>query len=42
MNQRAVYFVVQLTIKPGKLDAFKEIAEAMIAVTRKRTGRSRL
>jgi quinol monooxygenase YgiN len=38
MSQRAVYFIVHLTIKPGKLDAFKEIAEEMIAVTRKEPG----
>ncbi len=38
MNKRAVYFNVHLTIHPGKLDAFKEIAEAMIAVTRKEPG----
>jgi len=38
MNKRAVYFNVHLTINPGKLDVFKEIAEGMIAVTRKESG----
>ncbi len=38
MNEHAVYFIVHLTINPGKLDAFKEIAEGMIASTRKEPG----
>ncbi len=38
MNKRAVYFHVQLAVTPGKLDAFKQIAEMMIAVTRNEPG----
>ena len=30
---KRVYFMVNLDIKDGKLDAFKDIAQAMIAVT---------
>ena len=38
MNKNAVYFNVSLKINAGQLDAFKEIAEAMIAVTRQESG----
>jgi len=38
MNKRAVYFNVDLTINPGKLDAFQEIADMMIAATRQEPG----
>ena len=37
MNE-AVYFDVHFKINQGKLETFKEIAEAMIAATRQETG----
>jgi quinol monooxygenase YgiN len=37
MNQ-TVYFVVELEIHEGKLDAFESIAQAMIAGTQKESG----
>jgi quinol monooxygenase YgiN len=38
MTKNAVYFDVHLKINEGRLDAFKSIAQAMIAATRKEPG----
>ena len=38
MNKQAVYFVVSFQVADGKLDAFKETAQAMIAATQKEPG----
>jgi quinol monooxygenase YgiN len=38
MDKDAVYFVVSLNIHEGQLAAFQEIADAMIASTRKEPG----
>jgi quinol monooxygenase YgiN len=38
MAKQAVYFNVDLTITEGKLDAFEDIAKAMIAATQKESG----
>ena len=38
MTKNAVYFDVHLKINAGQLDAFKKIAEAMIAATKKEPG----
>jgi quinol monooxygenase YgiN len=38
MTKNAVYFDVHLKINEGRLDAFKSIAQAMIAATKKESG----
>jgi autoinducer 2-degrading protein len=38
MSKNAVYFLVSFKINEGKFEAFKEIAQAMIAFTQKEPG----
>jgi len=38
MNKQAIYFVVSFQINDGKLEAFKEVGQAMIAATQKESG----
>jgi len=38
MKKNTVYFLVSFKINEGKLDAFKEIAQAMVAFTQKEPG----
>ena len=38
MNKQAVYFIVSFKVNEGKLDSFKEIAQAMIAATQQEPG----
>jgi quinol monooxygenase YgiN len=38
MNHQTVYFVVSFDIKDGKFDAFREVAQVMLAATQKEPG----
>jgi len=38
MSKQTIYFIVSFKINDGKLDAFQQIAQAMIAATREEPG----